>query len=137
MGGAFPESLVKDVVPFIEKNYRVIAKKDSRAVTGLSMGGGHTVAASNAHPETFSYVGVLSMGSRDDITDKLQGLKKAGVKFYYVACGEADSLITPSKNLDSLLTKVGIPHKLTVTPGGHTWSNWRIYLNEWATMLFK
>ena len=137
MGGAFPESLVKDVVPFIEKNYRVIAKKDSRAVTGLSMGGGHTVAASNAHPETFSYVGGLSMGSRDDITDKLQGLKKAGVKFYYVGCGEADSLITPSKNLDSLLTKVGIPHKLTVTPGGHTWSNWRIYLNEWATMLFK
>ncbi len=137
-GGPFPESLVKDVIPFIEKNYRVIAKKDSRAVTGLSMGGGHTLAASNAHPEVFSYVGVLSMGTREDITDKLQGLKKAGIKFYYVGCGQTDNIcVEGSKNLDALLTKVGINHKTTFSPGGHTWANWRIYLNEWAPMLFK
>jgi enterochelin esterase family protein len=60
-GGAFPESLVNDVVPYIEKNYRVIANKDGRAIAGLSMGGGHTVAATNAHPDVFSYVGVFSM----------------------------------------------------------------------------
>ena len=42
-----------------------------------------------------------------------------------------------SKNLDALLTKVGINHKFTFSPGGHTWANWRIYLNEWAPMLFK
>jgi len=139
MGGtAFPESLVKDVIPYIEKNYRVIAKKDSRAITGLSMGGAHTLTASNGHPEVFSYVGVLSMGTRDDITDKLEALKKAGVKFYYVGCGQADNIcVEGSKNLDALLAKVGINHKTTFSPGGHTWANWRIYLNEWAPMLFK
>jgi enterochelin esterase family protein len=137
-GTAFPESLVKDVVLYIEKNYRVIANKDNRAISGLSMGGAHTLTASNAHPEMFSYVGVFSMGTRDDITDKLQGLKKAGVKFYYVGCGEADNIcVEGSKNLDTLLTKVGINHKFTLSSGGHTWSNWRIYLNEWAPMLFK
>jgi enterochelin esterase-like enzyme len=137
-GTAFPDSLVKDVVPYIEKNYRVVANKDNRAISGLSMGGAHTLTASNAHPEMFSYVGVFSMGTRDDITDKLQGLKKAGVKFYYIGCGEADNIcVEGSKNLDSLLTKVGINHKFTLSSGGHTWSNWRIYLNEWAPMLFK
>jgi len=139
MGGtAFPESLVKDVIPYIEKNYRVIAKKDSRAITGLSMGGAHTLTATNSHPDVFSYVGVLSMGTRDDITDKLEALKKAGVKFYYVGCGQADNIcVEGSKNLDSLLAKVGINHKTTFSPGGHTWANWRIYLNEYVPMLFK
>jgi len=139
MGGtAFPDSIVKDVIPYIEKNYRVIANKDGRAITGLSMGGAQTLTASNAHPEVFSYVGVLSMGTRDDITDKLQALKKAGVKFYYVGCGQADNIcVEGSKNLDALLAKVGINHKTTFSPGGHTWANWRIYLNEWAPMLFE
>ncbi|MDE3167417.1 MAG: hypothetical protein KGN36_16565 [Acidobacteriota bacterium] len=129
---------MKDVIPYVEKNYRVIANKDHRAISGLSMGGAHTVTASNAHPELFSYVGVFSMGTREDITDKLQALKKAGIKFYYVGCGESDALaLEGSKNLDALLTKVGIRHKTNITPGGHTWSNWRIYLNDWAPMLFK
>jgi enterochelin esterase-like enzyme len=137
-GTAFPESLVKDVIPYIEENYRVIARKDSRAIAGLSMGGAHTLTATNTHPEVFSYVGVLSMGTRDDITDKLEALKKAGVKFYYVGCGEADNIcVEGSKNLDSLLAKVGINHKTTFSPGGHTWANWRIYLNELAPTLFK
>jgi len=137
-GTAFPESLVKDVVPFIEKNYHVTANKDSRAISGLSMGGAHTLTASNAHPEMFSYVGVFSMGTREDVTDKLQALKKAGVKFYYVGCGQADNIcVEGSKNLDTLLTKVGINHKFTFSTGGHTWANWRIYLSEWAPMLFK
>ncbi len=137
-GGPFPQSLVKDVIPYIEKNYRVIANKNSRAITGLSMGGAHTLAASNANPNVFSYVGVLSMGTRDDITDKLQALKKAGLKFYYVGCGLTDTICGEgSKNLDALLTKVGINHKTTFSPGGHTWANWRIYLTEWAPMLFK
>jgi enterochelin esterase family protein len=139
MGGtSFPESLVKDVVPFIEKNYRVIANKDARAIVGLSMGGGHTLTATNAHPAAFSYIGVLSMGTREDITDKLQAIKKAGAKFYYVGCGQTDNIcIEGSKNLDALLTKVGIKHQFTFSPGGHTWANWRIYLNEYAPMLFR
>ena len=53
------------------RTYRAIANKDSRAIAGLSMGGGHTLAATNAHPEVFSYVGVFSMGTAADISDKL------------------------------------------------------------------
>ena len=137
-GGLFPESIVKDVIPYVEKHYRVIPKKDGRAIAGLSMGGGHTLAATNAHPETFNYIGVFSMGTREDITDKLQAIKKAGLKYYYVGCGQADQIcVEGSKNLDALLTKVGINHTFTFNEGGHTWANWRIYLSELAPKLFQ
>jgi enterochelin esterase family protein len=137
-GGLFPESIVKDVIPYIEKHYRVIPKKDARAIAGLSMGGGHTLSATNAHPETFSYIGVFSMGTREDVTDKLQAIKKAGLKYYYVGCGQADQIcVEGSKNLDALLTKVGINHTFTFNEGGHTWANWRIYLSELAPRLFQ
>ncbi len=139
MANAFPESLVNDIVPYIEKNYRVIANKDSRAIAGLSMGGGHTVAATNAHPDTFSYVGVFSMGTATDITDKLEVLKKDGVKFYYVGHGKDDPVVPVARGqgLAEQLAKVGINYHYTESTGGHTWSNWRIYLDELLPSLFK
>jgi enterochelin esterase family protein len=137
-GPSFPESLVKDVIPFIEKNYRVIAKKDSRAITGLSMGGGHTLAASNAYPAMFSYIGVLSMGTRNDVTKELTAIKKAGAKFYYVGCGAEDRIcVEGSRNLAALLKKVDMKYVYNENTGGHTWFNWRIYLNELAPRLFQ
>jgi enterochelin esterase-like enzyme len=138
-GGAFPESLVNDVVPYIERTYRVIANKDSRAIAGLSMGGAHTLAATNAHPEVFSYVGVFSMGTSADVSDKLAALKKAGVKFYYVGHGKDDPVVrvAQGQNLAAQLEKAGINFHYTESTGGHTWANWRIYLNEFAPSLFK
>lgn len=139
LGGAFPESIVKDVVPYVEKNYRVVANKDSRALAGLSMGGWHTLSATNAHPEVFSYVGVFSMGTNADITAKLQGLKQAGVKFYYVGHGKDDPVVRVSQgqNLAAQLEKVGIKYRYNESTGGHTWANWRIYLNDFAPYLFQ
>ena len=53
------------------------------------------------------------------------------------ASGKADTIcVEGSKNLDALLTKVGINHTFTFNEGGHTWANWRIYLSEYAPMLF-
>jgi enterochelin esterase-like enzyme len=128
-----------DVVSHIEKNYRVIANKDSRAIAGLSMGGGHTLAATNAHPEVFSYVGVFSMGTMADVSDKLAALKKAGVKYYYVGHGKDDPVVrvAQGQNLAAQLEKAGINYHYTESGGGHTWANWRIYLNEFAPSLFK
>jgi enterochelin esterase-like enzyme len=138
-GGAFPESIVMDVVPYIEKNYRVTANKDNRALAGLSMGGGHTLTATNNHPEVFSYVGVFSMGTNADVSERLQALKQAGVKFYYVGHGKDDPVVrvAQGQNLASQLEKVGINYHYTESTGGHTWANWRIYLNEFTPYLFK
>jgi len=133
-------SIVKDIIPYIEKNYRVIASPDSRAVSGLSMGGGHTLSVTNEHPGTFSYILPLSMGIRADqpnIDAKLQGVKKAGYKLYWIGCGDEDFTFEGAKLLDEALTKNGMEHTFFISGGGHTWSNWRIYLNTFAPLLFK
>lgn len=136
----YVNSIVKDIVPYIEKNYRVIAKPDARAIAGLSMGGGHTITAANEYPGTFQYICPLSMGiwgEQPDIDEKLLGLKKAGYKLYWLACGKEDFVWDSANKLDQKLTENGLEHTFFVTEGGHTWSNWRIYLNSFAPLLFK
>jgi enterochelin esterase-like enzyme len=134
-------SIVKDIIPYIEKNFRAIPKADSRAVSGLSMGGGHTVSVTNEYPGTFSYICPLSSGisaTYADIDAKLQGIKKAGYKLYWVGCGSEDALaFNNTKNLDAALKKNDMEHTLFITSGGHTWANWRIYLNNFGPLLFK
>lgn len=133
-------SIVRDIIPYVEKNYRVIASPDARAVSGLSMGGGHTLSVTNEHPGTFSYILPLSMGIRADQPDidaKLQGVKKAGYKLYWIGCGNEDFTFEGAKLLDQALTKNGMKHTFFISEGGHTWSNWRIYLNTFAPLLFK
>jgi enterochelin esterase-like enzyme len=136
----YTNSIVKDIIPFVEKNYRVIAKPEARAVSGLSMGGGHTLTVTNEYPGVFGYICPLSMGIRDTQTDidaKLQGVKKAGYKLYWVGCGTEDFVWEMAKTLDAALTRNGLEHTFHVTGGGHTWANWRIYLNTFGQLLFK
>src|SRR5207248_2160753 len=79
--GSYPESLVKDVIPFVEKRFRVLAAKDDRAIAGLSMGGGHTLAATNNNPGTFAYIGVFSSRPRkivETLQKQLEDVKAGG-----------------------------------------------------------
>ena len=139
----YVKSIVNDIVPYIEKNYRVIAKPASRAIAGLSMGAGHTISCTNMYPGFFSYICPLSNGiqvtddNKADYDTKFKALNKAGYKLYFLACGDTDFLIERARTLDATLTSNGLKHTFYVTPGGHTWSNWRIYLNHFAPLLFK
>lgn len=137
--GMFEGSLVKDVIPYIEKNYRVKASKESRAVAGLSMGGMHTITASIEYPDVFAYIGVFSSGIFQPSPDqeaKFMALKKAGVNKYWVACGKDDFVMESNKRLLDMLNKTGIKHEYFENAGGHTWANWRTYLSMFAPMLF-
>ena len=133
------QSLVEEIVPFIEKNYRTVAKKSHRAIAGLSMGGGHTIAASGMYPEAFDYICPLSMGAQrtPELDAQLQGIKKAGYKLYWLACGNTDFLFENANELDKALTANGLEHTYYVSEGGHVWANWRLYLNTFAPLLFK
>jgi len=140
----YVHSIVKDIVPYIEKNYRVIAKPASRALAGLSMGAGHTIRCTNLYPGFFSYICPLSNGIRvadekaqAEYDAQFKALKKAGYKLYFLACGDSDFLIEAAKTLDATLTRNGLKHTFFVNSGGHTWSNWRIYLNNFGPLLFK
>jgi len=148
--GKFEEHLVKDVVPFIEKNYRTLTGKDNRAIAGLSMGGAHTQTITNNNPGMFSYIGVYSMGimnmgpqtqdaakqEQERIT-KLTALKNSGYKLYWIGVGKDDFVYKGVVTLRETLDKVGLKYIYRESIGGHTWANWRIYLSEFAPMLFK
>ena len=136
----YVKSLVNDVIPYIEKHYRAIPDRSARAISGLSMGGGHTTAASIAFPGTFDYILPLSAGMSGDaatIDPQLQKVKAAGYKLYWIGCGNADFTFASNQNLDAALTRNGMEHTFFITEGGHTWANWRVYLNTFAQLLFK
>ena len=137
---AYVKSLVTEIVPFIEKEYRAIPKADSRAIAGLSMGGGHTTSATILYPGVFGYICPLSSGIResDHLDADLQGIKKAGYKLYWIGVGKDDTnAYRNSQVLDQALTKNGMPHTLYVSNDAHVWKNWRLYLNTFAQLLFK
>lgn len=146
MNNSYPKSIVEDIVPFIEKTYRVDARPKSRAIAGLSMGGGHTITTSLLYPGFFDYICPLSMGlmtrqgdeeALKNYATQFKALKKKGYKLYFLAVGNSDFLYDSAKALDKMLTDNGLKHTFFVTSGGHTWSNWRIYLNTFAPQLFK
>ena len=144
---SYTNSIVKDIVPYIEANYRVYKDKAHRAVAGLSMGGGHTATVSRDFPGTFDYVGVYSgaVGSikdregnlNQDMVNKLKAQQKAGYKLYWIACGNTDFLYQSNLEYMKGLDEIGFTYTWFESEGGHTWDNWRMYLDTFAPMLFK
>ncbi|MBR4740491.1 MAG: esterase, partial [Bacteroidales bacterium] len=136
MRDSYVKSLCTEIVPFIEKNFRAIAKPSSRAIAGLSMGGGHTISASILYPEMFDYICPLSAAG-SATPEQIATLKKAGVKLYFLACGNTDFLFQGAEEMHAKLNEQGLEHEYFVSDGGHVWSNWRLYLNTFAQKLFK
>lgn len=136
---AYVKSLVTEIVPFIEKNFRAIPKKEGRAIAGLSMGGGHTTSATMLFPGVFDYICPLSCGMRDgeNVDAQLQAIKKAGYKLYWIGCGTDDFAWPGTETMVEILKRNGLEHTLYASDGGHTWDNWRLYLNTFAPLLFK
>lgn len=137
--GSYPHSLVNEVIPFIDKNYRTISSKNSRAIAGLSMGGGHTVQATNNNPGVFGWVAVWSAGAQDtpEFVAALTKLKDSGVKHYYVAAGTTDFALNGSQTLYKLAQKVGLTTSWHETPGPHEYLIWRVFLGDFGSMLFR
>lgn len=144
----FTSELMKDVIPFVEKSYRVLPGSRNRAIAGLSMGGGQTLRVVSTNPDQFAYVAVWSMGVNPATTADFEKRNAAflesaakvngAISLFEVTCGEKDTLaFAGSQNLDEILKKRGITHATIVTPGGHTWINWRRYLNDYAPKLFQ
>jgi enterochelin esterase family protein len=138
--GSYPESLVKDVIPFVEKRFRVIASKDSRAIAGLSMGGGHTILATNNNPGVFGYIGVFSSGpaNPDETFEKqLETVKAGGVKYYWLGAGTTDMARQRTVTLSELVQKHGFKTSYREIPGRHYWFLWRDFLGQFGEILFK
>ena len=149
------EESFMDIVRYVDSHYRTIARREGRAVCGLSMGGGHTFALSLLYPDTFDYYGLFSAapGFSSVVTDKkdfaralstettlqqrIARLQKSQPRLYWIGIGETDFLIKDNETLNAYLNKIGMPHEYYKNTGGHIWRNWRIYLSMIAQKLFK
>ena len=146
MDGKFEETFT-DVIKFIEGNYSVKAEKSGRAIAGLSMGGFHSLHISRYYPNTFDYVGLFSAAIMADakVTSKvyenidgtLKTQMKNGYKLYWIGIGKADFLYKDVTEYRAKLNGMGMKYTYRESEGGHTWTNWRVYLSEFAPLLFK
>ncbi len=145
VGEKIAESLINDLIPFVEENFRVKTGPENRAISGLSMGGYQTQKTTNLYPGKFDYIGVMSMGMYDrfgeydksEHIEQLAALKKSDPELYWIACGKDDFLYEGVLDLLSFYDDNNFEYIYRESEGGHSWNNWRLYLSEFAPMLFK
>ncbi len=147
----FETHIAQEIVPYIDKNFRTIATRDCRAITGNSMGGHGALYLGTLHPQLFAQIGSLSGGVNIiawpkgfNIADSLGAyeqntrrwedgcilhiLPKTKPDTYrniLISCGDQDFFLQDNKRLDEKLTQAGIRHTFTITPGAHNWTYWK------------
>ncbi|MFO1512040.1 MAG: alpha/beta hydrolase-fold protein [Verrucomicrobiota bacterium] len=154
-GDEFEREFVADIMPQMEKRYRVQTDREHRALAGLSMGGAQTINIGIPHLAEFGYLGVYSSGifgitggpggnqppgptfaeRNKAILDnaKLRG----GLKLFWFATGKDDFLVQTSRATVAMFKEHQFKVIYQETEGAHTWANWRDYLNEFAPQLFQ
>ena len=138
----FQDVLIKDIIPMVEKNYRVIADSEHRAMAGLSMGGMQTHTITLANPTTFAYVGMFSGGTfnTEELKDAAD-FKKTN-KVLFMSAGGRETRMAEGENsvgkAAENLKAIGINAHSYVSPEtAHEWQTWRRSLYQFAQLLFK
>ncbi len=140
---AFAQDLIGDLVPAVEKTFRVSTRSEDRAIGGLSAGGAATINTAFSRPDLFRYIIIMSAGAPQNVEDlypKFFGSNAAAakqMKLIWLAAGDGDFALNGTKALDEVLTKHGIKHSFKTTQGRHEWRLWRPHLYEFAQLLFK
>ena len=135
---AFEHTLVDEVIPYIDSNFRTIADQPDRAMAGLSMGGMQTHNITLAHLDTFSHIGIFSGGSiaPSEITD-MAGFKQK-VKVAFCSFGSREAGSPAAKANAEALKQAGIKSYFYESPlTAHEWQSWRRSLHEFAPLLFQ
>ena len=163
----FVGDFVSDVMPYVERNYRVLTDRANTAIAGLSMGGMQTLEVAIPRLERFAYVGVYSSGligafpnagGRGGAAvapaaaaspagpiewEKTHAAKlkdanlKKGLRLLWFGTGKEDFLLSTTVATVDLFKRHGFSPVYVQSPGGHTWINWRNYLSEFAPQLFR
>ena len=154
----FAGDFMTDLLPYVEKNYRTLTDRQSRAIAGLSMGGNQTLNIAIPHLDKFAYIGVFSSGiisggrgapapaenapfgaawEKQNLAALDNAANKRGLNLLWFSTGKDDGLITTTRGTVELLTKHGFKPVFIESDGAHTWLNWRNYLAAFAPQLFQ
>jgi len=137
---SFEKDLLNDLIPFIEKNYPVIKDRESRAIAGLSMGGGQSLNFGLGNLDRFAWIGGFSSAPNTKKPEELipdPEVARNKLKLLWISCGDKDGLITYSKRTHDYLNANNIPHVYYVDHGYHDFKVWKNGLYMFSQMLFK
>ncbi|MBN2697798.1 MAG: esterase [Bacteroidales bacterium] len=140
----FTSEMLREIIPFMEANYRVLGDPGHRAIAGFSLGGRQCLAAGLGHPEVFGWVFAFAPAIFDrEMEGNFKNLYavpevlNANLKILSVSCGKDDGLIRSARALMNEFEERGIQYDSFITEGGHTWMNCRLFISEAAQKLFK
>lgn len=145
-GASFGNILLRDIIPFVEKTFRVKTDRDHRAMAGLSWGGHQTFQITLTHLDQFAHIGAFSgailMAPGQNITDVYGGVFSDADKFnkqvHTLFLGQGTEEGMGCDRMSQSLKEAGINHVYYASPGTHhEWLTWRRCLNEFLPLLFK
>ena len=147
----YRHELIDNIIPFIESTFRVKADRKSRAICGLSMGGGNSFFVGLRDPEVFANVGVFSCGmfggisgaANFDMEANVPGVYTDTAKFndtfdvFYISCGQQDPRHPYTVDITDQMKSKGVDVIFESYPGNHEWQPWRKSLASFAQKIFK
>jgi enterochelin esterase-like enzyme len=137
----FREVLLQEIIPQVEKAYRVFTDRNDRAIAGLSMGGTQSLFIGLNAPDRFAWIGAFSSGGLDTNFDRaypaLNESLNTGLRLLWIACGQQDGLLGLNQKLVDWLKAKDVKLTWVQTPGGHSFTVWRRYLSEVTPLLFQ
>jgi enterochelin esterase-like enzyme len=137
---SFEQDLLNDLIPYIEKNFPVVKDRESRAIAGLSMGGGQSLNFGLGNLDRFAWVGGFSSAPNTKAPEQLvpnPDETRRKLKLLWISCGASDNLITFSKRLHDYLIKNRVPHIYYIEPGIHDFKVWKNGLYMFSQLIFK
>lgn len=136
----FERDLLDDIIPAIESRYSTCTNRESRALAGLSMGGGQSLNFGLTHLDTFAWIGSFSSAPNLRKPAELvqsPAATKEKLKLLWLSGGKKDGLLSISQGMHNYLKKNGVPHIWHVDGNGHDTTNWRSSLYYFAQRTFR
>jgi enterochelin esterase family protein len=136
----FGQTLLDEVIPRVEKGFRVRTDRQSRAIAGLSMGGTESLLVGLNHLERFAWIGAFSPGGLEtNYPAQFPALGAGGaglLRLLWIGCGREDKLFPDNLRLRDWLKSRAVPCAWVESPGAHSYRVWRRNLAEFAPLLF-
>ena len=143
----FASEFTTDIRPWAEQNLRILGGSANTAIAGLSMGGAQTLEIAFNNLSDFGYVGVFSSGvfgivendewQQQRLTVLNDTEARANQEIFWFATGTDDFLIETTRSTVDMFKQNGFDVTYQETEGGHTWFNWREYLQDFTVLLFQ
>lgn len=140
----FNDELTRDILPYIEANYRASRDREKRAIAGFSRGGGQSLFTGFNNLDQFAWIASYSAYLTPEVFDKYFAAVASDptatnrkLKLLWLGVGRTDFLYQQAVEFDEYLKGRTIAHQTLITEGGHTWMNARHYLAETLQLYFR